>query len=396
MARQSFLSVDFQHDHSFRVPRPDLSVRIGTPNACGACHAKRGDEWAARAAEDWRKGAEPRGHFAEQLHARELGGSAAAEALASLAADATAPAIARATALIELSVLPTPALIEQATPAQDPLLRLAAARSASGLEAKARVAAISGLLGDARRAVRIEAAHALADVADDSLLEPQRSARAHALEEMRAMRTAMADVPVVHVNFGDVLQAQGDAKGAEESYLTALRLADYFVPAYTSLTELYTAQQRDDDAAALLKKGLERVPDSADLHFAQGLLLGNRKETNAALRELGAAVRLAPDVAYFAYIHAVTLNEVGRTGDALAALRAARARQTDDQNLLGATAEIARDSGRFDEALAAAKRLAELFPDQPEPRALIEGIENRRAGKPAPEPEPEPAPATPE
>lgn len=30
--------VDPRRDHSFRVPRPDLSVKIGTPNACTGCH----------------------------------------------------------------------------------------------------------------------------------------------------------------------------------------------------------------------------------------------------------------------------------------------------------------------------------------------------------------------
>ena len=30
--------VDPRRDHSFRVPRPDLSVKLGTPNACTGCH----------------------------------------------------------------------------------------------------------------------------------------------------------------------------------------------------------------------------------------------------------------------------------------------------------------------------------------------------------------------
>ena len=43
---------------------------------------------------------------------------------------------------------------------------------------------------------------------------------------------------------------------------------------------------------------------------------------------------------------------------------------------------IARNAGRFDEALAAAKRLEELFPDQPEPSAMVKDIESLRAGGP--------------
>jgi predicted CXXCH cytochrome family protein len=389
MAKLPFLEIAAQHDHGFHVPRPDLSLRIGTPNACGACHAKRGDEWAARAVEQWRGTAEARSHFAEKLHAREAGGSAAGQQLAALAGDPAAPAIARATALVELAAQPSRSQIEQAARAPEPLLRFAAARTAVGLEAHDRVPAIAGLLGDARRAVRVEAAHALADVPDESLSEPQRAARGRAMDELRAAYAVTADSPSAHVNLGLVLQRQGDAKGAEASFLTALRLADSYVPAYTSLSDLYTSQERDDDAAQLLKRGLARVPDSADLHFAMGLLHGRRNETGPALSELGTAVRLAPDAAYFAYVHAVALNEAGRARDALTALRAATARHPLDQNLLGATALIARDAGRFDEALAAAKRLSALFPEQPELQRMVEEIENRRAGKPAPEPAPE-------
>lgn len=38
MPRTTYMEVDPRHDHSFRVPRPDLSVSTGTPNACTACH----------------------------------------------------------------------------------------------------------------------------------------------------------------------------------------------------------------------------------------------------------------------------------------------------------------------------------------------------------------------
>lgn len=33
-----YMEVDARRDHSLRVPRPDLSVKFGTPNACSACH----------------------------------------------------------------------------------------------------------------------------------------------------------------------------------------------------------------------------------------------------------------------------------------------------------------------------------------------------------------------
>ena len=34
MPQTTYMDVDPRRDHSFRVPRPDLSVKLGTPNAC--------------------------------------------------------------------------------------------------------------------------------------------------------------------------------------------------------------------------------------------------------------------------------------------------------------------------------------------------------------------------
>jgi hypothetical protein len=33
MPVRTYMVVDRRHDHGFRVPRPDLSVKLGTPNA---------------------------------------------------------------------------------------------------------------------------------------------------------------------------------------------------------------------------------------------------------------------------------------------------------------------------------------------------------------------------
>ena len=52
MTSQTYMGIDERHDHSFRIPRPDLSEKIGVPNAC--CRLPRGwsrepnvNRWAA-------------------------------------------------------------------------------------------------------------------------------------------------------------------------------------------------------------------------------------------------------------------------------------------------------------------------------------------------------------
>src|SRR5438067_413932 len=40
MPQATYMEVDPRRDYSFRVPRPDLSVKLGTPNACTRCHLR--------------------------------------------------------------------------------------------------------------------------------------------------------------------------------------------------------------------------------------------------------------------------------------------------------------------------------------------------------------------
>jgi hypothetical protein len=56
MPTKTYTVVDVRRDHSFRVPRPDLSVALGTPNACTQCHKERSAEWAAQTVNGWYPG----------------------------------------------------------------------------------------------------------------------------------------------------------------------------------------------------------------------------------------------------------------------------------------------------------------------------------------------------
>ena len=57
MPTKTYMVVDARRDHSIRVPRPDLSISLGTPNACNQCHADRPAPWAAETVAGWYPGA---------------------------------------------------------------------------------------------------------------------------------------------------------------------------------------------------------------------------------------------------------------------------------------------------------------------------------------------------
>jgi hypothetical protein len=49
MTGKYYMGNDFRRDHSFRIPRPDLSVKYNTPNACNGCHKNKDSKWASSA-----------------------------------------------------------------------------------------------------------------------------------------------------------------------------------------------------------------------------------------------------------------------------------------------------------------------------------------------------------
>ena len=106
MATTAYMVVDPRHDHSFRIPRPDLSTTLGVPNACNKCHEDRTPAWAA--AEIRRRYPNPKpGYqdFAEAFAAADRGEPDASIALAQLVANQDESAIARASALERLARL---------------------------------------------------------------------------------------------------------------------------------------------------------------------------------------------------------------------------------------------------------------------------------------------------
>jgi len=100
MPAKTYMGVDLQRDHSFRVPRPDLTEKIGVPNTCNACHTDRSSAWAASTVADWYPhGRQTTPHYGTALHAGRVGASDAETRLDALILDRDASAMARASAL---------------------------------------------------------------------------------------------------------------------------------------------------------------------------------------------------------------------------------------------------------------------------------------------------------
>ena len=231
MPTRTYMVVDARRDHAIRVPRPDLSVALGTPNACNNCHADRTAQWAAERIAEWfGPGRRAEAHYGSVIEAGRKGEPGADAALAALILDSGKPSIVRATAL---SLLPTFAAdigteeirsylagISDA----DPLVRVAAVEALAPFAPEERAQVAAPLLSDKVLAVRIAAARALAAVPPASLSPEQRAAFDAAGAELIAAEKASAERPEAWLSIGAFEAERGRPAEAEAAYRQALRL----------------------------------------------------------------------------------------------------------------------------------------------------------------------------
>jgi predicted CXXCH cytochrome family protein len=385
MPTRTYMVVDPRHDHSLRIPRPDLSAKLGTPNACNDCHTERTSDWAASAIERWhgpnRKGFQ---NYAEAFHAAWSDQSDAEKLLAVVAADRSVPAIARASALTELAPRVSPSNINLARTAQsdpDPMVRVGALGMLESVPAGQIWPLVSPLLSDPIRGVRIRAASLLAVVPSTNQPPADRERFEYVAAEFIAAQRLNADRPESRSALGAFFTKRGRTADAEAEYKAALRLSPQYAPAAANLADLYRAIGREADGERVLRAALAASPQDAGLHHALGLTLVRLKRTDEALGELRQAANLDPRQARYAYVYAVGLHSVTRVADAIAVLRDSLARHPDDRDTLLALVTFSRDGGDPNSALEYAERLARIAPQD---RGLAEFIEElrRQAGKP--------------
>ncbi len=383
MPTKTYMVVDARRDHSIRVPRPDLSVSLGTPNACTQCHADRTPEWAAQAVAGWfPHGRQSVPHYGTALHAGRTGAADAEQQLDRLILDRSQPAIARGSALLLLpryATAASEAALNAAIAHPDPLVRAAAPRALTPSTSQATLLAAAALLRDPVRAVRIEAARALAGTDLLSLTPQLQTALVNATKELVAAELVDADRPEAHLNLGLLDTRRRQPAEAEAEYRTALRLDPAFVPALVNLADLDRARGMDQQSAELLRKAISIEPNNAYVQHALGLLLVRRHEYAEALDLLRRAHELAPDNARYAYVYAIALNSTGAPAEAMALLERAHRQHPADIDLLMALVSIARDTGDFGTALRHARELVILDPADARLRSLISDLEKRQA-----------------
>ena len=379
MPSRTYMNIDDRRDHSLRVPRPDLSVELGTPNACNDCHTEPNEDaaWAAAKVREWYgekrpdeadwkslSGAPAWGvtHWAKAFDAGRKKAPGAIAPLREVISNTKTPAIVRATAIGLLSQYPSSEnaqLINNSLDDESPLVRAAAVKTLSPNEQTPSrdhfIKQTAPYLNDVVRIVRLATAYRMVNVVGELTTGHFQERLEEAIQEFREGQEMHLDRASSHMNLATLEQRLGNLTAAIESLRLAIRQEPYLTGPRGELSRLLAAAGGDEEEtnrwrleeANLLKRDSELLPGNPIPHYQRGMLLYLLGESDKARRALAEACRLGPN---------------------------------DYQSWL-ALALICEQQERWKDATAVLKHMQKLRPNDPTPQAIYQRIQKTRQQK---------------
>jgi tetratricopeptide (TPR) repeat protein/nitrate/TMAO reductase-like tetraheme cytochrome c subunit len=376
MPTHVYMGIDERRDHSIRVPRPDLTVELGTPNVCNRCHTEpqKDAKWATDWIVKWYGEKRPDDpHYAPALAAAQRGSPGGDELIEQALQRQATPDIVRATLVELLGHYATPTAEKLRSEALDdhhPLVRAAAVRAFtqqmsdlktqmeqlqavgdSAAEAEASrlgktlfeiVKQLAPKLEDRVRDVRLEAASLLVMASEQISKTMFREKLDAAVAEYRATQTVNSDRAQANRNLANVSLQLGEKVAAVESFRTAIRQEPYLTGPRTELSQLLDqmlSNPKDADAGRRLGATHEEVTklreEEGDLlardahllkgdpfpHYRRGRLLYLLGDLDQAREAFAEATRLGPDDYEYWLWLALICERQQRWDDAVAALK---------------------------------------------------------------------------
>jgi tetratricopeptide (TPR) repeat protein len=378
MPERAFMQVDMRRDHSFTIPRPDLSLATGVPNACTQCHSDKDNAWAQLQARQW--GVKPSGgHWAHLLQRATQNDILVTRAAVEAILNTGLPDMIRASLLASLAPLPSRVSADVARQSlydNNPLLRRAAVTALQGQAGDVRWQLLSPFIGDPNRSVRMQIAENLADIVAQLPAENQPAVY-QLIEEYREMLNVSADAVSTQLNIANLELRLGRPVEAEQAYVRALIIEPAFVPALLGLAEFYRRSGRLSQEQTLLDKAIVIAPDSGAVQHSIGLFYIRQKNYLAALEHLGLATEQVDAAPYYAYIYSVALESQGRIGDAIKSLRAADQRWPNQYEILLTLILYLEKSDDADSVLLFLSKLSAIAPAAPQVKQLIDKYQSR-------------------
>lgn len=377
MTGRYYMGNDYRRDHSFRIPRPDLTAKTGVPNACNDCHKDKTTAWSQSYILKW-YGERTRPHYGEKFAAAERGDQGIISDLILYSENELFPLMVRATAVRFLGRLNTPEsnlAVERALTNPASLVRHTAVMSYNVTDIISYEKLMLPLLNDPIKGIRAEAAIRLSEVREDQLSPAARKARKAALDEYREVNLYNADFPGGLFNLGIMYANAGDLDGAESAYREALDVDDQFYMAKVNLAIVCAQQGRTGEAEKLLRELIASHPDLAELNSSLAMLLAEQGRYEESREYFLKAAKLMPEQTRILYNLGLLENTLGNTVHAEEYLVKALEKDPANYDYLYALATFCLEHGRKERALTYARQLAARYPGDQAARLLIEAAD---------------------
>jgi Flp pilus assembly protein TadD len=166
---------------------------------------------------------------------------------------------------------------------------------------------------------------------------------------------------LAHNNLGAILLLERNRPAAALPHLAeAVHLKPDYAVAHENLGLAFTRQGRLEEALPHLAEAVRLKPDNAEARTNLAVVLHRVGRADEAVAELREAVRLRPDLAAAHQSLAVALARRGDRAGAVEHFARVAELDPDNAEVLAQLADAYADAGRFDDALATARRARDL------------------------------------
>jgi tetratricopeptide (TPR) repeat protein len=374
MVGRFYMGNDYRRDHSFRIPRPDLTLSLGSPNACNDCHRDKPASWSQTYIEKW-YGTRKRPHYGEAFAAAQKGDESAIQTLILYAGNELFPLMVRATAVQLLGNFNTAEsnlAVEKALSDPASLVRYTAITAYRPTNAATYEKLMMPLLNDPVKGIRSEAGIKLSEVPDNLLSEASKKARLAALAEYRNINLYTADFPGGRYNLGIMYANAGNLDMAVTSYKEALKTDGLFAMAKVNLAMVYNQQGKNDEAEQLFREVLHENPEIKEINNSLALLLAEMGKNEESRKYFIKAAELMPEQPRILYNLALLENSMGNFSVAEKHLLTALNKEPDNFDFLYALCTFYLQQKKNAKAIEYAEQLIIKFPDNPAGNQLLQ------------------------
>ncbi len=385
MPGKYYMGVDFRRDHSIRIPRPDLTLEIGSPNACNQCHTDKSAKWSLKYVNQW-YGENKRSHYGLVFSKGAEGDSTVIPALAKLAMDTLYPVNIRTTAINQLGYFPDAKAqksINENLNDPEAVVRYTSVQVLQDPSPEVLASTLTPFLKDPVKAVRMVTAFRLSSIPGQYLRKDTLFTRAYqrALDEyIRAMYYA-SDFAASRHNLGIVYANLGDQKKSAENYREAIRIDNQFYPSKLNLSMVYNRLGENAKAELLLRDVVKNHPEVNEAYYSLGLLLAEEKKYKESAVYLEKAVEIITDRPRIYYNLSLLYQYLQEPVKAEKAMLKALDIEPGNPDFIFAMADFYLKRGEADKAEVYALKLKKMSPGNQNVQNLLDAINRLKQKK---------------